>query len=428
MTRVDQSQPDIASAFTSISDTYDGIGLTDPYPLYAELRSTTPVMEGDILARFGVPSQADYANKGRKVFTVFRNEDVFNILRDSETWTTDLLLDGFGDFLDGVMISTLGGDAHRRLRGLIQPGFAPAVLARWNNKLITPLFREELVPALRHRGRADLVRDFALPFPVRAIYAVLGFPDDHELMERFAGWALRVLAGPQKDPERARITIEDAFRASQELYDNVLPIVADNRAAGAVGDGLISHLLRSSFEGQALNDHQITNLVRMMLPPATETTTRTFANLMVLLFDNPETLERVRQDRSLIRKALQESMRCEPVAGFLARQASRDVVLSGVTIPEGAAVSLCSGAASRDPDVYDHPDRFDIDRPTRPHLGFGFGMHMCLGLPVAQMEIEAAVDAMLDLPNLRLDPDRPRPQIRGLQMRGPDAVHVIWDA
>ncbi len=417
----------ILDEFASVSDTYDGTGVLDPFPLYAELSEKTPVMDGDILARFGVPSQADYANKGRRVFTVFRNDDVMAILRDPKTWTSSLLMDGLGAFLGDVMMTALDGEQHKKLRGLIQPCFAPAVLKRWNEQLVIPIVRDEYVGPMRARGRAELVRDFALPFPVRIIYAILGFPNDRASIERFAGWALRILAGPQKDPARAKAAMEGAFAAAQELYDHVRPIVERRRAEGAAGDDLIAYLLRAEADGEKLDDHRITNLVRMLLPAAAETTTRTFANLMVLLFDHPETLERVRADRSLIRKALNESMRYEPVAAFHARQASRDIEISGVTIPAGAAVSVCAAAANRDPAIYDTPDAFDIDRPLRPIIGFGYGIHMCLGMQVAQMEIEAAVDAVLDLPNLRLDPAYPRPQIRGMQLRGPDVIHVLWD-
>ena len=197
--------------------------------------------------------------------------------------------------------------------------------------------------------------------------------------------------------------------------------------AGATGDDLISYLIRAEADGQGLDDHRITNPVRMLLPAAAETTTRTFANLMVLLFAHPATLARVRADRTLVRKALNESMRTEPVAAFHARQAARDVELRGVAIPAGAAVSVCAAQANRDPSIYTDPDTFDIDRPLRPVIGFGYGVHTCLGMQVAQMEMEAALNALLDLPNLRLDPEQPAPRIRGMQMRGPDAVHVIWD-
>jgi cytochrome P450 len=161
--------------------------------------------------------------------------------------------------------------------------------------------------------------------------------------------------------------------------------------------------------------------------PATETTTRTFANLLLHLFKYPAVLERVRADRSLIPKALTESMRLEPVAGHLARLAARDTDIAGTTIPEGAAVCLSVMAAQRDETVFDNPDVFDIDRPFKPIMGFGFGPHMCLGQSLARIEIEAAINAVLDFPGLQLDPDYPAPVMRGMQFRGPDQLHVVWD-
>src|SRR3546814_789249 len=116
----------------------------------------------------------------------------------------------------------------------------------------------------------------------------------------------------------------------------------------------------------------------MLLLAATETTTRTFGNMLAQLFDHPDVLERLRKDRSLISKALTESMRMEPVAAYLARLAARDMELSGVTIRKGTAVSLSVAAANRDETVYENPDVFNIDRPLRPVISFGFGAHICI--------------------------------------------------
>src|SRR5690554_4640030 len=112
-------------AFTAVSAIYDGAGLDDPHSLYARLRATSPVMEGDILARYGVPSQADYANRGRKVFTLFRNADITEVLRNDKLWTTELLTDGLGSFFGDMFLSGRSGAAHRSLRNLLQPCFAP---------------------------------------------------------------------------------------------------------------------------------------------------------------------------------------------------------------------------------------------------------------------------------------------------------------
>lgn len=414
-------------AFKAISTIYDGAGLLDPHGLYAKLRAATPVMEGDILARFGVPSQADYGNKGRKVFSVFRYDDVMNILRDDKSWSTDLLMDGLGTFLGDMMLSARDGDSHQQLRTILQPSFAPSLLKRWKDNLILPMLEAEFGARLRPRGKAELIGELALPFPVRAIYAVLGFPENPESAAQFADWALRILAGPQVDPEKAAITMPAAFKASQDLYDHVSAIVAERRRTGAEGDGMINALIRAGQSESRLNDGQIADVVRMILPAAAETTTRTLGNLMVMLFRHPRILAAVQADRSLLPKAINESMRIEPVAGFLARRAKQDIIVSGVTIPKDAAVSLVISSANCDEKIFEDPLKFNINRPAKPIMSFGYGIHMCIGMPVARLELEALANMLLDLPGLRLDPDFPPPEIRGMQFRGAEAIHVRWD-
>ncbi len=416
-----------ADAFQSVSATYGGGGMADPYPLYAAARRDEPVAPGDVLARFGIPSQADYANVGRQVFTVYRHADVEAVLGDDVTWSSDLLADGLGAFLGDMFLSARDGRSHRQLRGLLQTCFAPEALKRWKEKLILPLIERQYGARLRGLGRAELVQDIALPFPIHAIYTVLGFPDDPVAMARFADQALRILNGPQIDPEKAEAAMASAFAAAAELDESVKAIVREKRAAGAAGDTMIERLIHAELDGVRFSDEQIAGIVRMMLPAAAETTTRTVSNLFCLLFENPVVLDRVRADRSLLTKAINESMRLEPVAGFLARRATRDTQLGGVAIPEGAAVSLVIGSANRDETVFDHPDAFEIERPFRRTFGFGHGVHMCLGMPIARLELEAIANFLLDLPGLRLDPAHPAPVIRGLQFRNPGAVHMLWN-
>ena len=118
---------------------------------------------------------------------------------------------------------------------------------------------------------------------------------------------------------------------------------------------------------------------------------------MTLLLERPELLERVRQDRSLVAKAIDESVRYEPVATFKVRQADKDMVIRGVNIPKGAMVSCIVSSANRDEDAFENADVFDIDRRARPSFGFGFGTHMCIGQFVAKTEINCALNAILDL-------------------------------
>lgn len=414
--------------FLLVSDTYSGTAPADPYPILAELRETRPVMEGDILARFGVPSQADYAGSGRPVMSVFRYADVLAILRDAENWRSSIMADGFGAAVENLLLTAMDGPEHKKYRNLFAPAFAMPVITRLRDTVMRPIIERDYIAPLRPRGRGDLVRELALPFPVRVVYALFGFPDDPDAVMTFASCALKILSGPQVDPAKAAQTFPAAMAAGQQLFDHVLPIVRARRAAGDGGADLIAFMLNAELDGERFTDEEIANFVRMLLLAAAETTSRSFANLLVMLLERPDTLERVRANRSLIGKAITESMRLDPVATNLARIAARPMEVCGVTVPAGTAVTLSIGSANRDPQAYERPDEFWLERPMRPVLSFGFGPHMCLGMHIARTEMEAALDLLLDFPNLRLDPDRPRPVIRGMQLRGADAVHAVWNA
>lgn len=421
--------PDIEGmqkAFQSVSDNFGGV-LEDPLPYYREQMRQGPVMKGDVLEVLGVPPIFGAA-RGRPVFTLFRHEHVGAVLRDQDTFTSGLIGEGMGSFMGAFMLTAMDGEFHRRMRLLLQPCFMPSVLKEWRATLIDPVIRDEFIAPLAPKGKADLIAEAGLGFPVRVIYSILGFPDDPKGMEIFATMALKILSGPKRDPEAARQAKLESLAASQALYDHVLPLVAQRRGEGAQGNDLIGRLLRTEHQGEALTDEQVTDFVRMLLPAAAETTTRTFGSLMLLLLERPQLLDRIRSDRSLIGKAIDEAVRYEPVATFKAREAARDTEIAGVKIPKGSIISMVIQTANRDPDIFDDPDTFDIDRPSRPNFGFGYGVHMCIGLHVAKAEIASALNAIFDmLPNIRLDPNRPPPRIKGAGLRGPGAVNVVWD-
>ena len=414
---------DLAEGFAQVGALFAGDD-RNLEAIYRDHRENMPVMQGDICAELGAASFA--GQTGRPIYTIFKHADVMKVLRDTKTFTSGILMEtGLGPFLDGLMITGLDGDEHRQLRGILQPSFTPAVMEEWRETYIRPLIKRSFVEPLVSLGKAELISSVGVMFPIHVVYAVLGFQDDDTAaLETFATKALKVLGGMANDPEAKRA----AFQAFQELYDPTLAAVQARRASGAEGADLISRLIRAEFEGRTLSDHQITNFVRMMLPAASETTSRTFAIMMTHLFDHPEVLERLRSDRTLMRKVLDESVRHDAVATFKVRECQTDVTLQDVTIPKGSIISACVASANRDETVFDNPDAFDIDRKQMAAFGFGFGAHMCVGMWLAKVEIEEAVGLLLDmLPNLRLDPDHPRPEVRGVSLRGPEAVHVMWD-
>ncbi|MDW3682351.1 cytochrome P450 [Cupriavidus sp. CV2] len=417
---------DLEAAYHAVSDTFRGPDL-DLQALCREMRHNNPVMEGDFVAtHLGVPTNAG-AKAAKCALTLFKYRDVMAVMRDAATFTNGFIAEGFGAFFDGLIILAMDGDAHRRARGLLQPVFMPETVNRWRpeiDRLIRKDFLEPLVP----QKKADLM-DFGLYFPIRAMYALMGFPtDDPARFNQYATWALSMVAGNQVDPEKIKIFGPISAAAVKSLYDAVKEVVVRRRAEGADGDDLISRLMRAEYEGHKLDDHEVTTFVRSLLPAAGETTTRTFSSVMTLLLERPELVERVRKDRSLISKVIDEAVRFEPVATFKVRQAARDVEIAGVKVAKGALVQCMVVSANRDEEAFDQPDTFDIDRKPKPSFGFGFGTHMCIGQFVAKVEMQCAINAILDLfPNIRLDPSKAAPRITGAQLRGAKSVPVIWD-
>jgi cytochrome P450 len=144
------------------------------------------------------------------------------------------------------------------------------------------------------------------------------------------------------------------------------------------------------------------------------------------LLTNPDQLEALRNDRSLMPQAIEEGLRWEPPLPNIGRTAARDVEVEGVLIPKGSPVSVCMGSANRDATRWDNADAFDLFRDQKQHMSFAFGPHMCLGMHLARMETTVAINAILDLPNLRLDPAAEDVHISGLAFRAPAALPVLF--
>ncbi|SDS88886.1 Cytochrome P450 [Halopseudomonas sabulinigri] len=420
------AKSDLEKVFADVASNYQGSDI-DLHATYAKMRAETPVLEANFMEQLGVPSIAG-VDPNRPCYTLFKYDDVMKVMRDSAQFTSGFIAEGLGAFFDGLILTAMDGDLHKSMRNLLQPVFLPETVNRWKEQRIDRVIREEFIKPMLPNKSADLM-DFALYFPIRVIYSLIGFPEDKpEKIKQYAAWALAILAGPQVDPAKAEAAKKAAMEAVVALYDAIKEVVVQRRAEGAEGDDLISRLIRAEYEGRSLDDHEVTTFVRSLLPAAGETTTRTFGTLMVQLLENPDVLERVRADRGLVNKAIDESIRYEPVATFKVRQAADATEIRGVQIPKGAMVSCIVSSANRDEEAFVNADKFDIDRKPRPSFGFGFGPHMCIGQFVAKTEINCALNAILDLmPNLRLDPSKPAPKITGAQLRGPHELHVLWD-
>jgi cytochrome P450 len=216
------------------------------------------------------------------------------------------------------------------------------------------------------------------------------------------------------------------MEASGKLRNYFAEILAERRRRPS--DDVITALAQAELEGKKLTDEDIFAFLRLLLPAGAETTYRSSSNLLTGLLTNPDQLEAVRADRSLIPQAIEEGLRWEPPLTAIARTTAREVDICGVTVPAGVIINVNMGAANHDPARYPDPERFDIFRDPQQHMAFASGPHMCLGMHLARMETTVALNALLDrLPGLRLDPDAPPPEIRGLAFRSPKELRVAFD-
>jgi cytochrome P450 len=406
-------------------------GVEDPYPALAEARKTGEVVTGFALVPEGEMSLGDDAEE--VWFSVFGYDEVRTVLRDNDTFSSLILADMMGPII-GRTIVALDEPEHGAHRALVAPAFRTKLLARWEHELVERVVHE-LIDSFAADGRADLVRQFTFAFPVRVIARILGLPDRD--MVKFQRWSMELISAP--------VNWDRAVAASETLRAYFAEIVTERRRAPQ--DDLISELLEAEIDGERLTDDEVFAFLRLLLPAGVETTYRSSGNLLFALLMHTDQFDAVRRDPELRVAAIEEGLRWESPFLLVARRAVRDTQVGGVDIPAGATVEVYVGAANRDGRHYDDPDRFDVHRfhrspaqapappenerqsrrspAPKPHLTFGFGPHVCLGMHLARMESRVALDAVIErLPDLRIDPDAPAPRIIGSIMRSPDSLLV----
>ena len=378
----------------------------DPYSELARMRREQPVQRLDVS---GMPH-----DQSKPVFMVYRYDDVAEVLKDNGTYSSSIILAFFGDALGKHVMLGMDEPAHRRHRALVSAAFTQRALARRENELVEQV-GNALIERFADRGRADLVREFTFPYPTQIIAGLLGLP--REDYAQFQRWSISLLS--------ITVNRERAIAASEALREYFIPILAARRAEPR--DDLISGLAHAEIDGEKLADEEIFSFLRLLLPAGVETTYRSTGNLLFGLLSNPDQLEAVRGDRSLIPRAIEEAVRWEPPLLTITRVATRDTELAGVPIPAGSAVMPMLGSANRDERRWKDPDRFDVFREGVPHIGFGIGTHVCLGMHLARLEMRVALELLLDrLPDLRLDPEGDDPHIRGQVFRSPTSLPVLF--
>jgi cytochrome P450 len=343
--------------------------------------------------------------------TVLGYEECQTVLPPPDTFSSSIYSQVMGPVMGRTLLELEGAD-HRASRALVSPSFRAALLDRWRTEPVE-LVVNELIDIIAPRGRAELARDFTFAFPVQVIARIMGLPrEDYPRFQRLSIELLNVV-----------YDWDCGIAASMTLKAYFSEILAERRRHPQ--DDLITMLSQSEIDGTRLTDDEIFAFLLLILPAGVETTYRASGNLLVALLTDPDQLDALQADRTMLHGAFEEALRWEPPITTVVRLATRDCELGGVAIPAGTHVSVSVAAANRDPARYPDPDRFDPTRKNIAHLTFGGGPHLCLGMHLARMEAAVAINALLDrLPDLRLDPSTPPPHVTGMAFRSPATLPV----
>lgn len=382
----------------------------DPYPRIHELRALGTVIQGSYREHMGY--YCFYGDVAK--VCVLGSKEAEEVLTDTSRFSNSGYRPTLGMTFGMGSISTLDNPEHSRWRRIFQKIFLPQYVKTWGSTLVDPVV-DGLMQKFLPRGQADMVSEFTQRYPFDVIYRQLDLPEtDIRTFQRLAIGQTDYMNMPQ------------ALEAGVKLGEYFKGLIDARRASP--GEDLVSLLASTEVDGEYLPELVLVSFLRQLMNAAGDTTYRGTSVLLTALLQHPEQMEAIRQNRDLIGPAIEEALRWDgPVISQL-RVASVDTELGGMKIPEGTFIDVVAGAANRDPDLFADPDAFNIQRDRRAHYSFSRGAHICVGQHLARVEMTRALHAVLDnLPNLRLDPDQPAPEIRGAMMRVPAHIHVRFD-
>ncbi|MGQ9829762.1 MAG: cytochrome P450 [Roseiflexus sp.] len=365
--------------------------LADPYPVYRQLIEEMPV--------FWLP----HTNAPGGMWCIARYDDIAFVLREAPIFkdTGRIAPPDRLTPLDRAMLQRDPPD-HTRLRRLAGHAFTPRRVHG-----LMPRIEQislNLIERIRARGEADFIADYARPLPIIVIAELLGVPfEDHN---RFSAWSDEIMVGSD-----SVLGGEEATRRSQQamaaLVDYFTALIRQRRQHPR--DDLISALIAARDAGDRLSEDELLGMCVLLLIAGHETTVNLIGNGLLTLLRHPDQLNLLRQQPEHLTSAIEEMLRYEsPVQRSTPRYAAETFEIRGAQIEAGQQISLMFGAANRDPAYFPDPDRFDISRQPNLHLGFGMGIHYCLGAPLARIEARVAFTHILErLPAIRPATDMP---------------------
>ena len=384
------SSPD-SDASLSLYHLLDPAILANPYSLYKRLREADPVHWDPFLHAWVATSYKDVVEV---------------MLRFSADRTpSPEQLEALGMMAElqpvaQVMVKQMlfmDAPAHTRLRAVCATAFTPARVSGLRRHIQE--IADQLIDRALDSGRMDVIADFANPLPAIVTAELFGVPvEDHENLKTWSTDFAEMLGNFQHNPDRARAVLKSTENMLAYFQSAIRDQARHPRA------GLVQSLMNAEVDGSRLTEEEvIANLIVTMVG-GQETTTNLIGNGLVSLLRNPDQLELLKNDPSIVASAIEELLRYESPSQHTARLAPADMVLGGKQIKKRQAVIAVFAAANRDPERFSNPDTLDLRRLDNRHVAFAWGAHYCFGAPLARMEGQIAFETVLRrLPNLRLE-------------------------
>ncbi|MET0365438.1 MAG: cytochrome P450 [Sphingobium sp.] len=415
--------PRYARMFNVTAEALESSGhlVGDLSPQLNALRDAAPAMKGSLLDLLHLPAIHQAYNCEREHYALLSFDLVERGFRDNMLFTSKVYDESPGVLAFGNSILRMIGDEHRRYRAVVQPMFLkPKAMSWWRPQLIDGAV-DTLVSRFEDWDTVDLNMELCARLPVHVVTRMIGMDGEDALHFRENLHISTV--GLRGRPE------EEVRAAAGEVARMLKALIVQRREEP--GEDVISALATNDFQqadgtSRKLTDDEVFGYCRLIMLAGGGTTWRQLGITIWALMTHYEFWEACRDDRTLIEKAVEEGARWLPTDPTFPRLMAEDVEVGGITIPKGARVDLCVGSANRDPARWEHPDRYDIFRKPKHHVGFGLGPHQCLGMNVAKQEMISALNALMDrFPTMILDPDAPPPTVQGgLHQRGLTSIPI----
>ena len=385
----------------------------DPYPVYAWLRRHDPAHWSESLEAWLVTRYDD-------VLGIFDRPELFSsdrfrkVARGSERPEVQAVARVLGEWL-----VFRDPPDHTRLRGLLQRSFTPRHLEqnRWGIQRTI----DDLIDRVAAQGEMDFIRDFAFPLPAVVISVLLGVPrDDIEAVKEWSDQLAAYVGGSVE----AKDNFTSAQAGVEQMVDYFRRQIAERGRKPR--DDLMSLMLSAELAGDRLSSDEVVSNCVLLLFAGHETTTNLLGNGLHHLLRHPEQEAKLRATPELVASAVEEFLRYDGPVTATTKVATRDLELCGARLAQGDRVLAFMASANRDADAFEAPDVLDVERNPKRHLTFAYGIHFCLGAPLARMEAQLAFRSLLQrLPELSPGPARFKPQ---MILRGLRSLPLRWDA